>query len=140
MVVYGGAICDGNSHSHANLPVILAGRGGGKIKPGRHLVYPAGTPMTNLYVALLDHMGIPMEKFGDSNGKLEHLTTGPWFVTPGMGVKPNDAPDKPETVTVRFDQGRPTAINGKPCSAFAAATLVEVKMYGTAAAPATTAD
>jgi argininosuccinate synthase len=55
-------------------------------------------------------------------GKLEHLTTGPWFVTPGMGVKPNEAPDKPETVTVRFENGRPTAINGKPCSAFAAIT------------------
>ena len=55
-------------------------------------------------------------------GKLEHLTTGPWFVTPGMGVKPNEAPDKPETVTVRFENGRPTSINGKPCSAFAAIT------------------
>ena len=47
MVVYGSAICDGNSHSHTNLPVILAGRGG-KIKPGRHIVFPKGTPMTNL--------------------------------------------------------------------------------------------
>jgi hypothetical protein len=74
MVVYGSAICDGNSHSHTNLPVILAGRGAGRLKPGRHIVYPKGTPMTNLYVALLDHMGVRMEKFGDSNGKLEHLT------------------------------------------------------------------
>jgi Protein of unknown function (DUF1552) len=74
MVVYGSAICDGNSHSHTNLPVILAGHGAGKLKPGRHIVYPKGTPMTNLYVALLDHMGVRMEKFGDSNGKLEHLT------------------------------------------------------------------
>jgi argininosuccinate synthase len=55
-------------------------------------------------------------------GKLEHLTTGPWFVTPGMGVKPNEAPDTPEVVTVRFEKGRPVAINGKPCSAFAAIT------------------
>jgi hypothetical protein len=74
MIVYGSAICDGNSHTHSNLPVILAGHGGGKIKPGRHIAYPKGTPMTNLYVSLLDHMGVPMEKFGDSNGKLEHLT------------------------------------------------------------------
>jgi argininosuccinate synthase len=53
-------------------------------------------------------------------GKLEHLTTGPWFVTPGMGVKPQDAPNTPETVTIRFEEGRPVAINGKKTSAFQA--------------------
>lgn len=53
-------------------------------------------------------------------GKLEHLTTEPWFVTPGMGVLPKDAPDKPESVTVRFEKGRPVAINGKPTTAFQA--------------------
>src|SRR5262245_44487834 len=53
-------------------------------------------------------------------GKLEHLTTDPWFVTPGMGVLPKDAPDSPESVTVRFVQGVPTAINGKMVSPFEA--------------------
>jgi len=53
-------------------------------------------------------------------GKLEHLTVGPWFVTPGMGVKPKDAPDEPQTVTVRFEHGRPTAIDGTSVSAFQA--------------------
>ena len=53
-------------------------------------------------------------------GKLEHLTVGPWFVTPGMGVKPQDAPDDPETVSIRFEQGRPVAINGSSASAFQA--------------------
>ena len=53
-------------------------------------------------------------------GKLEHLTVGPWFVTPGMGVKPQDAPDAPQTVTVRFERGRPTAIDGKNVTAFEA--------------------
>jgi argininosuccinate synthase len=53
-------------------------------------------------------------------GKLEHLTTEPWFVTPGMGVLPKDAPDAPESVRVRFENGRPVAINGKPTSAFEA--------------------
>ncbi len=53
-------------------------------------------------------------------GKLEHLTTEPWFVTPGMGVLPKDAPDEPETVTVRFEKGRPVAINGKKVTAFQA--------------------
>jgi len=51
-------------------------------------------------------------------GKLEHLDTPPWFVTPGMGVLPKDAPNEPEIVRVRFEEGRPTAINGKPTSAF----------------------
>ena len=46
-------------------------------------------------------------------GKLEHLDVGPWFVTPGMGVLPTDAPDAPETVTVRFEAGRPVAFNGE---------------------------
>jgi argininosuccinate synthase len=53
-------------------------------------------------------------------GKLEHLTTSPWFVTPGMGVKPPDALDTPETVTVRFEKGRPVAINGAKTTAFQA--------------------
>src|SRR5436305_837263 len=55
-------------------------------------------------------------------GKLEHLDCPPWFVTPGMGVLPKDAPDSPETVTVRFEQGRPVGINGKKTTAFEAIT------------------
>jgi argininosuccinate synthase len=53
-------------------------------------------------------------------GKLEHLDTPPWFVRPGMGVLPKDAPDDPETVSVRFEHGRPVAINGNKTSAFQA--------------------
>jgi argininosuccinate synthase len=53
-------------------------------------------------------------------GKLESLHTSPMFVTPGMGVKPHDAPNAPETFTVRFEKGRPTAINGKKVSAYEA--------------------
>jgi argininosuccinate synthase len=53
-------------------------------------------------------------------GKLEHLTTEPWFVTPGMGVLPKDAPDAPESVKVRFEKGRPVAINGQKTTAFEA--------------------
>jgi argininosuccinate synthase len=53
-------------------------------------------------------------------GKLEHLTTEPWFVTPGMGVLPKDAPDTPEVVQVRFEKGRPVALNGKATTAFQA--------------------
>src|SRR5215216_4856580 len=55
-------------------------------------------------------------------GKLESLETGPWFITPGMGVLPKDAPDQPEQVTVRFESGRPAAVNGKKVNAFEAIT------------------
>jgi argininosuccinate synthase len=55
-------------------------------------------------------------------GKLESLETGPWFITPGMGVLPKDAPDKPEQVTVRFEEGRAALLNGKKVNAFEAIT------------------
>ena len=74
MLVYGGCISDGNSHSHSNLPMLLAGRGNGRLRPGRHIEYARGTPTTNLYLSLLEHMDVPTERLGDSTGKLEHLT------------------------------------------------------------------
>jgi Protein of unknown function (DUF1552) len=74
MVVYLSGLSDGNRHSHEDLPVLVAGRGNGGLKPGRHIVYPKGTPMTNLYMTLLDRMGVQPERLGDSTGKLEHLT------------------------------------------------------------------
>ncbi|MBZ5594028.1 MAG: DUF1552 domain-containing protein [Acidobacteriia bacterium] len=74
MVVYGSGLADGNAHTHNDLPVVLAGAGNGALRPGRHVRYPKETPMTNLYVAMLDHMGITPEHIGDSTGELEHLT------------------------------------------------------------------
>ena len=74
MLVYGGAICDGNAHSHEDLPVIVAGRGNGQLHPGRHIECAKGTPMTNLYLSLLDRMNVPTDKLGDSTGKLQELT------------------------------------------------------------------
>ena len=74
MIVYGSAIEDGNSHAHNNLPVLLAGRGGGSIQSGRHLRYSKNTPMSNLFLSMLDRMGAPAEKFGDSTGRLDRLT------------------------------------------------------------------
>jgi hypothetical protein len=74
MVVYGSAISDGDRHTHEDLPVLLVGKGGGSLKSGRHLVYPADTPMTNLYLTLLDRIGVKPESIGDSTGRLEHLT------------------------------------------------------------------
>ncbi len=74
MIVYGSAISDGNQHSHNNLPALLAGGGSGCLKPGRHIVYKPETPMANLYLTLLDRVGVKPEAIGDSTGKLEHLT------------------------------------------------------------------
>jgi hypothetical protein len=73
MIVYGGAIGDGNRHNHDNLPVLLAGKGGGTLHPGRHLKLEKETPMTNLYLSLLDRMGVPAQRIGDSTGKLEDV-------------------------------------------------------------------
>lgn len=70
MLVYGGAIADGNRHTHENLPVIMAGHAGGQIKTGRF--YQAEKqPMSNLFVSMLNLMGVPVNEFGDSTGKLE---------------------------------------------------------------------
>ena len=73
MVVYVSGLSDGNRHTHEDLPVLVAGRGDGSLKPGRHILYKKGTPVTNLYVMLLDRMGVQPEKIGDSTGRLEHL-------------------------------------------------------------------
>jgi hypothetical protein len=74
MVVYGSGISDGNRHNHDDLPILLAGRGGGSLKTGRHLRYKRETPLTNLYVGMLDRIGAPTKSFGDSTGVLESLS------------------------------------------------------------------
>jgi hypothetical protein len=74
MVVYGSGIGDGNAHNHDNLPILLAGKGGGTIQSGRHIVYATETPLANLHVSMLERMGCPVESFGDSTGKLKELT------------------------------------------------------------------
>jgi hypothetical protein len=73
-VVYGGGISEGNTHSKANIPTLLAGRANGRLKPGRHIAYAKGTPVTNLFLTLLDTMDVHPESIGDSTGKLEHLS------------------------------------------------------------------
>lgn len=94
MIVYGGGISDGNQHNHDNLPLVLAGRGGGTISTGRHIVLdgdpdhisnsnytaqgtatpPTGeTPIANLYLSMLSRMGVQADHFGDSTGQLKTL-------------------------------------------------------------------
>ncbi|MBM3724973.1 MAG: DUF1552 domain-containing protein [Acidobacteria bacterium] len=74
MVVYGSSLSDGNRHQHDDLPTVLAGGGAGLVHGGRHIRYKKGTPMTNLFLTLMDGMGLRPEKIGDSTGKIEHLT------------------------------------------------------------------
>jgi hypothetical protein len=73
MVLYGSGLGDGNSHTHDHLPIVLAGRGGGTIRPGRHLQLPAQTPLNNLLLSMLERVGAPAERFGDSTGPLTGL-------------------------------------------------------------------
>lgn len=73
MIVYGSAIADGNSHAHHDLPIILAGRGGGTIQTGRYLRYPDETPLTNLYLTMLQRCGVKAGSFSDSTGTLDDL-------------------------------------------------------------------
>jgi hypothetical protein len=70
MILYGSGNSDGNRHNHDDLPILLLGKGGGSIKPGRHVRFPAETPLTNLYLSMLDRMGTPVNRLGDSTGRL----------------------------------------------------------------------
>ncbi len=72
MIVYGSGISDGDRHNHDDLPILMAGRGGGTIKPGRHWkVEPQ--PLNNLYLAMLDRVGVSLDRLGDSTGRLKKL-------------------------------------------------------------------
>lgn len=73
MLLYGSGIGDGNRHNHDQLPILLFGKGGGTLNPGRHVKYAFNTPITNLYVAMLQRLGIDQKRFGDSNGVLGDL-------------------------------------------------------------------
>ncbi len=72
MIVYGSGISDGDRHNHDDLPILLVGKGGGTIRPDRHLkVTPQ--PLNNLYLALLERMGVSLNRLGDSTGALAGL-------------------------------------------------------------------
>ncbi|MBY0504848.1 MAG: DUF1552 domain-containing protein [Bryobacteraceae bacterium] len=69
-ILFGSGFRDGNKHDPHNLPLLLAGRGGGRLATGQHLSYGPDTPLSNLYVSLLDVLGAPVERFADSTGRL----------------------------------------------------------------------
>lgn len=72
MIVYGGAIADGNRHSHDNLPVILAGHAGGAFETGRYLKAKS-QPMSNLFVSMLNRFGVETTQFGDSTARMSEF-------------------------------------------------------------------
>jgi uncharacterized protein DUF1552 len=71
MIVYGAGLSDGNRHLHEDLPTLIAGRANSTIRTGRRVVYRRETPMCNLFLSMMDRMGVQMDHFGDSTGKLE---------------------------------------------------------------------
>jgi Protein of unknown function (DUF1552) len=76
MIVYGAGLSDGNSHLHEDLPTVVLGRGGNYFKTGRRVLARRETPMCNLFLTMMDRMGVHVEHFGDSNGRLDGLDLG----------------------------------------------------------------
>jgi Protein of unknown function (DUF1552) len=73
MIVYGAGLSDGNAHLHEDLPTIILGRGGNYFKSGRRVIVRRETPMCNLFLTMMDRMGVHVERFGDSTGRVEGL-------------------------------------------------------------------
>jgi Protein of unknown function (DUF1552) len=73
MIAYGSGNSDGDRHNHDDLPILLAGRGGGTIRTGRHIRLPRETPVTNLWCSMLERMDVRVPFVGDSTGMLSAL-------------------------------------------------------------------
>lgn len=74
LMLYGAGMSDSNRHDNTGLPLLLLGGAGGSVKGGRHLRYAKGTPISNLHLTMLDKMGFPLEKIGNSTGALNLLS------------------------------------------------------------------
>ena len=73
LILYGSGIGNPNVHDHTNLPIILAGGAAGGMRGNRHIRYDNPTPLANLHLTLLDKVGVKLDKFGDSTGKIDGL-------------------------------------------------------------------
>jgi hypothetical protein len=71
LILYGSGISDGDRHNHDDLPIMMVGKGGGRIKKPAHLQYPKDTPLCNLYLWMLNQVGVKADSFGDSTGVLK---------------------------------------------------------------------
>ncbi|MGI9519457.1 MAG: DUF1552 domain-containing protein, partial [Pirellulaceae bacterium] len=72
-IVYGSGIADGNRHNHGELPILTIGNAGGHFQTGGHISFAGETPLTNLYLTMLQSAGADAESFGDSNGILSQI-------------------------------------------------------------------
>jgi hypothetical protein len=70
MILFGSGFRDGQQHDPHNLPIVVAGRAGGRLDTGQHLVYGEDSPLANLYVSMLEAFGAPIERFADSTAPL----------------------------------------------------------------------
>jgi hypothetical protein len=66
-------MADGNAHAHRDIPTVIFGKGGGTLTPGRHVICEPNTPICNLWLSLMDRMGVEEESLCDSTGRLEGL-------------------------------------------------------------------
>ena len=73
LFLYGSGMGDSDTHDHSNLPIIVAGGAAGKMRGGRHIQFATPTPLSNLHLTLLNKVGVPLETFADSNGRVEDL-------------------------------------------------------------------
>ena len=73
LYLYGSGMSNSDVHDHTNLPILLAGGGAGHLKGGRHLVYSEPTPLANLHLSLLDKVGVHLDSFADSNGRVGEI-------------------------------------------------------------------
>jgi hypothetical protein len=73
LILCGSSLSDGDRHDPNNLPILLGGKGGGRVQSGQHLASPRNTPLCNLYVSMLECLGVPVPRFGDSTGALRGL-------------------------------------------------------------------
>jgi hypothetical protein len=74
MILYGSGLADANRHTHHDLPILLAGRGGGTLSTGRYWQAPRETPLNNLFLSMCKRVGADVKKLGDSTGELPRLT------------------------------------------------------------------
>lgn len=69
-IIYGAGMSDGDSHAPTTLPLLLAGGGAGQLEGGRHLRFADSTPIANLHVTVIEKLGVRVERFGNSTGRL----------------------------------------------------------------------
>ncbi len=73
LFLYGSGMGDSDTHDHSNLPILVAGGAAGRMRGGRHIRFENPTPLSNLHLTLLNKVGVPLETFADSNGRIEDL-------------------------------------------------------------------